>query len=181
MDSFHETLFPLEIGFGATGGPERRTDIVTLASGHEERNARWANSRRSFDAGVGVRSLADLQTVIAFFEEQRGRLIGFRFRDPFDNRSSKSGEAVSALDQTIGNGDGTNRVFQLKKTYGSAHQPFERIISKPVAASVKVAIDGVETTALSIDGTSGQLTFDAAPQNGGGHFSRVPVRYSGAL
>ncbi len=69
------------------GGPERRTDVVVLGSGHEERNSRWANSRRSYNAGYGVKSLDDLHAVIAFFEERRGRLHGFRWRDHADWKS----------------------------------------------------------------------------------------------
>jgi uncharacterized protein (TIGR02217 family) len=40
---FHEVRFPTDISRGARGGPTRRTDIVTLASGREQRNARWAH------------------------------------------------------------------------------------------------------------------------------------------
>ena len=79
---FHETRFPTAISRAAHGGPERRTDVVVLGSGAEERNARWADSRRSYNAGYGVKSLNDLHAVIAFFEERRGRLHGFRWRDP---------------------------------------------------------------------------------------------------
>ena len=46
--------FPTAISRGAQGGPERRTDVVVLGSGFEERNSRWANSRRSYNAGYGV-------------------------------------------------------------------------------------------------------------------------------
>ena len=56
MEAFHDVLFPISISFGATGGPEHRTEIVQLASGHEKRNARLSQSRRRFDAGTGVRS-----------------------------------------------------------------------------------------------------------------------------
>ncbi|MFX7866418.1 DUF2460 domain-containing protein, partial [Acinetobacter baumannii] len=57
---FHEIRFPTAISRASQGGPERRTDVVTLGSGYEERNARWADSRRSYDAGYGVKSLDDL-------------------------------------------------------------------------------------------------------------------------
>ena len=81
---FHEVRFPLDVSLGSRGGPRRRTDIVTLASGREQRNARWAHSLRRYDAGLGVRTLDALAAVIAFFEERRGRLYGFRFRDRAD-------------------------------------------------------------------------------------------------
>ncbi len=64
--SFHDILFPLDIALKSAGGPERRTDIVTFGSGREERNARWAHSRRRFDAGYGVKTLDALQEVMAF-------------------------------------------------------------------------------------------------------------------
>ena len=35
MNGFHDILFPLDIALGARGGPERRTQIVELASGDD--------------------------------------------------------------------------------------------------------------------------------------------------
>ena len=101
--SFHEIRFPTTISRGAQGGPERRTDIVVLGSGYEERNSRWANSRRAYNAGYGVRSLDDLYAVTAFFEERRGRLHGFRWKDHADYKSDE------CTDQT-----GTNDVLGLQ-------------------------------------------------------------------
>ena len=80
--AFHEVRFPVDISLGSSGGPERSTEIVTLGSGHEQRNQRWSLSRRKFDAGYGVKGLDALHDVIAFFEARRGPLFGFRFRDP---------------------------------------------------------------------------------------------------
>ena len=67
MTSFHEVLFPLDVALKSAGGPERRTDIVSFGSGREARNARWAQSRRRFDAGYGVKTLDALQAVFDFF------------------------------------------------------------------------------------------------------------------
>ena len=108
--AFHEVLFPLDIALKSAGGPERRTEIVTLGSGREERNARWAHSRRRYDAGYGVRTFAALSTVVAFFEERRGRLYGFRWRDRLDHSSAAAG-APGPLDQTLGTGDGVRTAF----------------------------------------------------------------------
>ena len=141
--NFHEIRFPTAISLGADGGPERRTDVVVLGSGYEERNARWANSRRSYNAGYGVKSLDDLHAVIAFFEERRGKLYGFRWKDHTDFKSGVPLGAVTAFDQAIGVGNGTAASFQLKKTYGSAHAPWVREVTKPVAGTVLVAVDGV--------------------------------------
>lgn len=65
--SFHEVRFPADLSFGALGGPERRTDVVELTSGHEERNTPWAHSRRRYDAGLGLRDLDDIENLLAFF------------------------------------------------------------------------------------------------------------------
>jgi uncharacterized protein (TIGR02217 family) len=179
---FHEILFPTAIAFGATGGPQRQTEIVSLASGFEERNSRWADSRRHYNAGYGVRTLDDLHAVIAFFEERRGRLYGFRWRDRIDWQSCAPGGVPTATDQAIGEGDGERTVFPLVKTYGSAHAPYARAIAKPVAGSVSIAIDGENLAdGWSVDTTSGVVTFDTAPAadaviTAGFRFD-VPVRF----
>ena len=104
--AFHEILFPLDIALRSAGGPQRHTEIVTLGSGLEERNARWTHSRRRYDAGYGVKTFAALSEVVAFFEERRGRLHGFRWRDRLDHSSAAPGVAVSPTDQAIGAGNG---------------------------------------------------------------------------
>ena len=164
--AFHEIRFPTSISKGAHGGPERRTDIVTLGSGFEERNSRWADSRRNYNAGYGVKSLDDLHAIIAFFEERRGRLHGFRWRDHADWKSCPPGRFPTALDQVIGTGDGTLADFQLAKTYGATFAPWSRIVAKPVAESVQVAVGGTPRTAgtdYTLDATTGRITFPAGP------------------
>lgn len=186
MTSFHEILFPLDVALGSAGGPQRRTDVVVLGSGAEERNARWTHSRRRYDAGYGVKTFAALSQVVAFFEERRGRLYGFRWRDRLDHASATSDAAVSAIDQTIGTGDGTTAAFQLSKTYGSLYSPYRRPIAKPVTGSVRVAVDGTEVAAgaaFTLDATTGIVTFLAGhiPAEGAevtaGFLFDVPVRF----
>ena len=186
MAAFHEVLFPIDVALGAAGGPERVTEIVTSVSGREERNARRADSRRRFDAGYGVRSLAALSDVVAFFEERRGRLHGFRWRDRLDHSSAAPGAAVGPQDQVIGTGTGARAAFPLVKTYGALHAPYARAIAKPVAGSVRVAVAGAEKaagTAFAVDPTTGIVTFlpghippSGAPVTAGFLFD-VPVRF----
>ena len=181
---FHEVRFPLDVSLGSRGGPVRRTDIVTLASGREHRNSRWASSRRRYDAGLGVRTVDTLHAVIAFFEERRGKLYGFRFRDRTDWRSGEPSKEPTPLDQRIGTGDGTTKNFQLVKTYGSSFAPYVRTITKPVGGSVNVAVDGVEQevgAAFNCDPTTGLVTFAEAPPAEAvitaGFAFDVPVRF----
>lgn len=180
--NFHEVGFPLAIAFHSTGGPTRKTEIVTLGSGHEERNAVWASSRRRYDVGSGVRTLDDLAAVTAFFEARMGRLYGFRFRDFADCKSCAPAATPSPADQTIGRGDGAATVFQLTKNYGDGAGSFARTILKPVAGSVRVAVAGVEATSgFAVDTAAGLVTFDAAPANGAavtaGFLFDTPVRF----
>ena len=184
MTAFHEILFPLDIALKSAGGPERRTDIVTLGSGREQRNARWADSRRRYDAGYGVKTLSALQAVVAFYEERRGQLYGFRWRDRLDHASSVPGVSISAFDQIIGTGNGATATFQLAKTYGAGFAPYRRVITKPVAGRVRVAVGGVEkNTGFSCDVATGLVTFATGhiPAAGvavtAGFSFDVPVRF----
>jgi uncharacterized protein (TIGR02217 family) len=182
---FHEVLFPVDIALRSRGGPRRRTDVVTTGSGREERNARWAHSRRHYEAGYGVRTLAALAEVVAFFEERRGRLHGFRWRDRLDDRSCRPGASPTPLDQVIGTGDGATRGFQLAKTYGGAFAPYVRPIAKPAAGSILLAVAGQPVTGADadIDVTTGVVTFRPghAPPPGAtvtaGFLFDVPVRF----
>lgn len=186
MTSFHDVLFPLDIALKSAGGPERRTEIVAFGSGREQRNARWAHSRRRYDAGYGVKTLDALQAVVAFFEERRGQLYGFRWRDQLDHSSAAPSGAVTPLDQLIGTGDGVQTEFALSKTYGSTYAPYARPIAKPVPGSVRVAVGGVEVvsdTAFTCDHAAGLVTFlpGHVPPSGaavtGGFLFDVPVRF----
>ena len=185
IPAFHEVSFPLPVALGATGGPERLTEVVTLASGREVRNARWADSRRRYDAGSGVATLDDLHAVLAFFEERRGRLAGFRFRDRADDRSCPPGQAPQPTDQQIGTGTGFTRAFPLVKRYGSGATAYERRIEKPVAGSVTVAVAGVpvDPAEVSLDPATGVVSLPVAltPPFGAavtaGFRFDVPVRF----
>lgn len=183
MSAFHEVLLPLPFALGASGGPERRVDIVALGSGAEARNTPWAHGRRRYDIGGAVRTLDQLHELIAFFEARRGKLHGFRFRDPFDFKSCAPLAAPSPTDQVIGTGDGVATTFALTKTYGAGASAYVRPIVKPVAGSVRVAVDGVEvgSGAFSVDVTTGIVTFPA-PLAGGaaitaGFLFDTPVRF----
>lgn len=185
MTSFHEVRFPLALALGTSGGPYRRTDIVSLSNGRESRNRRWKDARRRYDAGSGIRSVSDLYAVLSFFEARAGQLYGFRFSDPVDFQSCGPEETISAADQEIGTGDGTTRVFQLTKTYRDAGGATDRTIAKPVAGSVLVEVDGgpVVADGFTLDETTGKITFPSgfAPPEGAairaGFRFDVPVRF----
>lgn len=180
--NFHEVRFPASLSFGSLGGPERRTEVVTLANGFEERNTPWSHSRRRYDAGVGVRSLDDIEVMIAFFEARRGPLFGFRWKDWQDFRSCAASGQNHFADQIIGMGDGTTASFQLVKTYESGGYTYERPIKKPVQDTVIIGVNGVGVSDWSIDVATGLVTFDTPPASGAsitaGFEFDVPVRFA---
>lgn len=183
MSAFHEVLLPLPFALGASGGPERRVDIVTLGSGRENRNTPWAHGRRRYDIGGAVRTLDQLHDLIAFFEARRGRLHGFRFRDPFDNKSSAPSQIPAATNQSLGFGTGTQTLFQLQKSYGAGVEAYLRPITKPVAGSVSIAVNGVALApaGFSVDTVTGQVTLTTPPASGAtvtaGFSFDTPVRF----
>lgn len=175
--AFHEVRLPARLAFGSTGGVERRTEITTLGSGFERRSTPWAEGRRRYLIGAGLRSLDDMAALTAFFEARRGRLYGFRFRDFADFKSCAPGEAVAATDQRIGTGDGARRMFRLGKTYGD----HVRRIAKPVEGSARAAVNGVETTAFALDHLTGEMTLATPPMSSAvvtaGFVFDTPVRF----
>ncbi len=182
MQAFDDVIFPLAIGREASLSPAFSTQIVESPSGHERRTTDWADARLSFDAGPGVRSEADIAALIAFFRARRGAARGFRFTDPFDNRSCAPGGVPGPLDQRLGVGDGVRAEFQLMRFYGEGEEAQARPITRPVGASIRVAIDGVEQTEGWTHAGLGVVAFDVAPAEGAvltaGFRFDVPVRFA---
>ena len=176
MSEFHEARLPARLAFGCTGGVERRTEVVTLASGFERRTSPWSRGRRRYLIATAARPLDEIAELTAFFEARGGRLAGFRFRDPADFKSCAPSALPAAGDQAIGLGDGARKAFQLTKAYGAA----SRTIAKPVAGTVKVAVAGAAVP-FTVDTTTGLVTLTTAPAVGAavtaGFEFDTPVRF----
>lgn len=179
VQHFDDVLFPLEIGREAEVTAEFSTNIVTTLSGHERRNSSWGNARLSYDVSPGVRSENELGILLAFFRARHGPAVGFRFTDPFDNSSNMMTGTPSMIDQNLGAGDGVRTAFPLIKTYGADGQV--RRITRPVPASVTVAVDNVAATGWSLN-AGGIIEFETAPAMGAiitaGFRFDVPVRFA---
>src|SRR5919106_1061496 len=158
MTSFHEVRLPDNIAYGATGGPEFATTVVATGSGHEKRNVNWAQARGRWDVASGLKKQAQIDELIAFFRARRGKAYGFRFKDWTDYK---------ATGQTLGMGEDATKHFQLVKHYPSGSVIEVRTITKPVAGTVKVYLDGIEQpSGWSVDTTTGLVTFGTAPALG---------------
>lgn len=180
MSVFHEVDFPFSLAASAIGGPYRRTEIISLVSGREERNTPWANSLRRWDLGPAIKSRGDIHQLIAFFEARRGPLHGFRFRDPLDHTSSLSEDGVHHTDQLLAQGDGTQTRFALTKTYESGPNPWVRPILKPVVETLRAGVNGMRVEA-GWDDENAQLLFAEPPAAGAtvsaGYIFDCPVRF----
>lgn len=156
--SFAEIRFPDSISFGSIGGPEFSTNIVELRSGYEQRNINWSQARLSYNIAYGIKTKSQLDELIKFFFARKGRAIGFRFKDWID---------YSAIGENLGVGNGVTIEFQLKKTYISGCETYERKIIKPVFGTVRIYIDGIEIlNGFSINVTTGIVKFNVAPAVG---------------
>ncbi|AYV46494.1 TIGR02217 family protein [Caulobacter flavus] len=183
LSAFHEVRLPVRLAFGGTSGIERRTEIVGLASGFEHRSSPWAHGRRRYLVGTATRSLDEAAELVAFFEARRGRLHGFRFRDPADFKSCAPSLAPAPGDQVLGTGDGTRTAFQLAKAYGTGAEAVVRPIAKPLAATVRAAVAGAELApgAFFVDAATGLVVLATAPAAGAavtaGFLFDTPVRF----
>lgn len=159
MSFIESPRFPDCIAFGAQGGPSFFTEVVAVASGHEQRSEVWQFARLRWDVGHVARPETDMHELISFFRAMRGRLHGFRFKDWSDHHTDAGGYGV------IGSGTGTGApgTMQLYKRYTLAGSPYDlRKIVKPIAATFAVTRDGVAApSGWTLDATTGLLTFAA--------------------
>jgi uncharacterized protein (TIGR02217 family) len=172
VEPFADVDFPIAIGRAASVTTEFATAIITSQSGAEQRSPDWADARMRYDVGPGLRSEADVMTLAAFFRARRGPAQAFRFRDPFDD----AGE-----DEWLGSGDAVRTDFALVKTYGAGADVLRRRITRPVAASVAVTVDGSPAFGWTLaDG--GVVRFATPPATGAAvrasYVFDVPVRFA---
>ncbi|MBS0255822.1 MAG: DUF2460 domain-containing protein [Proteobacteria bacterium] len=186
MQAFDDVSYPLALGRDATVTPEFSTSIAVTASGFEHRNSLWSNARLRFDIGPGIRSEAELGSLIAFFRARRGAARGFRLRDPSDFSSNAMVGTPGATDQLLGLGDGTTSRFALVKRYGgdagSGDEPQVRRITRPEAASLRVSLAGSPVATGWTLEAGGVIAFATPPAAGtevrAGFLFEVPVRFA---
>jgi uncharacterized protein (TIGR02217 family) len=180
VEAFDDVDFPLALGREASVTAEFSTAIVTGQSGTEQRAPDWDNARLRYDAGPGVRSEDDVRALVDFYRARRGPAVAFRFRDPFDASSATDGGVPSITDQLIGTGDGVRTDFALIKRYGSGSDAALRRITRPVAGSVVVSVNGVAASGWTL-GPLGVVSFAVPPASGAllraGYLFDVPVRF----
>ena len=163
-------VFPYDISYNSVGSTRFATDVIVVDSGDDQRTQRWAQPLMEYDIAYGVRTMEQLQALIAVFRAMRGRLFAFNYRDVVDHTSSvavvteaRAAPPITSRDQIIGTGDGLTYIFQVMKTYttpsGQANQ--SRPITRPEAGTVRVAINSNEVSSWSVDTTTGLVTMQS--------------------
>lgn len=175
--------FPLTISYASDGGPEYSSEVVTLYSGAEQRNGRWMEPLYRFNAATGIKSAADLYTLLQFFHAVGGKLHGFRFKDWSDYRSGAPNAAISRTDQTIiASATAGQATVQLAKTYVQGALTRVRNIKKPVANTLILNKNGSAfNSGWTLDTATGIITFSPVLSGGdaitGGFEFDVPCRF----
>ncbi len=181
LQAFDDVLYPLALGRDTAASPEFSTSISLTASGFERRNSQWSDARMHYDVGPGLRSEAELGVLLQFFRARRGPARGFRLEDPFDFSSNGLTGNPGPTDQLIGTGDGLAATFRLSKSYGDGDDPQVRQITRPRAETIRVSVDGTETTDWTLQ-PGGRVVLSDAPPEGAevraGFLFDVPVRFA---
>lgn len=153
--TFTETRLDLGYDFGTVGGPQFNTTIIVLGSGYEQRNSNWSEARSKWQIGDRIYSRSELNYLINFFRGVRGAATGFRFKDWSD---------YQGINELIGVGNGSQREFQLRKTYTINDQSSTRNIKKPVSGKTTISVAGTPVIRdVSVDTITGIVTFASPP------------------
>lgn len=139
--------------------------ILTNFNGNEVVNQERSQHRRVFNAAFGIRTLADLQILSAFFHAQAGPINGFLVKDWTDFKTTKAVSTLSSSPTTIttqgvATATGVTGVWQLQKKYTVASRSHLRNITRPKAAAAVYFDDVLKTVAThyTYDTTTGLLT-----------------------
>lgn len=155
--SFIDIEFPREIAWGATGGPTWSTDVFSTFGGAEQRNQNRSHYLGQWDVGLVNKDATYTRTLIHFFNAvAKGRFNSFRFVNLVNNDSQ-------GADEPIGTGDGADTTFQLIRRYSSGGQTYDKTIYLPTTGTTTCKLNGVATTAFTVNTTTGIVTFSVAP------------------
>lgn len=156
--------FPDCIAPDVTAGPMFFTDVITLQSGRESRNANWAQARWKGEVRIPAREIAKGQQLLHFFRAVGGGMANpFRVKDWSDYTATGTEGVFGIIDATH---------FQAYKryTWGSAthERKITRLRGTPTVTGGTTPVWDVDTGILTV--ASG------TPSAWVGEFD-VPVRF----
>lgn len=144
-------------------------DIIRNPGGYDVRRQVRDETRRRADLVYNLRRLEDgdeqergLYEILKHFEVCEGPRHTFPMLDRLDFKSCAPFDTPTPTDVLLGEGDGGNDTFQLRKGYTIGSTTKYRTIVLPVPETVLIAVDGLlktETTDYEIDYETGEVTF----------------------
>ena len=156
--SFVDAIFPEQYAYGAVASDDWKNEIVESINRREVRNLPVEHPRRSWDLSIPARTHSERDGIHQWFLAMRGAHHSFAFRDFADD---------SAARQAIGMGDGIALAFQLVKSYAIGTEAYDRPITRPVTAGVRVWVNGTEQlSGWTASRLTGEIVFATAPADG---------------
>ena len=147
------------LGFNVVRSPKWSSIVQRSASGKETAMAMWSYPQWNYELTYELLrsgSPAEFQALAGFFNARLGRFDSFLYEDPDD---------CSITGQALGGGDGSNKKFQLARSFGGFIEPM--FAPKLVSA---VYLNGVPASGWTVSnwGTAapGVITFATAPSSG---------------
>lgn len=196
MTRFVDIYLPPNVqSYPCASSPVFSTTLVAVDSGDETANRNWKNPLQMFALSEAIRCHDAFEDLKEHWYVMGGPESLWPFRDPMDFASCRLTAAnlvpaISGLDQPLGVGDGTQRVYQMVKNYVRGAKTFSRQIQLPVVASTIVLIDGLAPGAVpgpdgpyaaTVEREGGTVTLDRNLAAGrvmtAGFLFDVPVRF----
>lgn len=148
-------------GYGWAGGPVFNTRIVRMANGHERRNAEQDQPQHRFSVPFTNIGQAEYAPIKQMHLNRRGQWGVFLFRDRLDDFADDEVFAVAS---------GGDTVFQIAKwsiqdgveyrnTIHAIYAPGEA--GAAIESDFAARVNGVPTTAFTLDRDTGVITFNA--------------------
>lgn len=150
------------------------TEVFIAASGYEQRNSLWSETRGEGDFGYPfiqalgtVSGKATIEEIQAHHRTKLGRTHSFPLKDWSDFNIGDQDDPATTR-QDIGTGDGADTTFQINKTYPSGPTTFTRTIYLITPGTLFVYLDGVlksDPGDYTVNLLTGLITFGSAPGN----------------
>lgn len=184
---------PLTESFGTTAHYQFKTYIQELRDGRETRIVNWNNAIAKFEINAKyvvkglsnpVVTASELNDLISFHQQVRGRWESFRFKDYNDFQAFAYPRQVfldevevARVQGVLGdNGDGT---YQLAKSYTIVQDGVLYTVHRPITRPVISDIELFDSSANPVTGTvqtNGKVVSSSSPALWRGTFD-VPVRF----
>lgn len=154
MDDFIELRLLDCVSHGTSFALEFSTNIITLRSGIENRNANWDYPKAKFSVDYNCLTVEDTKKLRETFIICKGSATAFRFKDWTDFQVEK---------QFLTTATGSKQEVQLFKSYKIANKEFKRKITKPIKSTIEL-FSGGKMLDFEVNST-GIISFTAPKSN----------------